>query len=62
MFGKVADVGAYAKGLAAVSVDVEMLVCPPFTLLGHFVQALQGSAVALGGAGLSCQCAGRAYR
>ena len=49
MFGKVADIEAYAKALAAVSVDVEMLVCPPFTLLGHFVQALQGSAVALGG-------------
>lgn len=49
MYGKVADIETYATALKAASVNVEMLVCPPFTLLGRFAQALQGSAVALGG-------------
>lgn len=49
MFGKVADLNAYAGALRAEVVNADLLVCPPFTLLGHFAQALQKSAVALGG-------------
>lgn len=49
MFGKVAAINAYTEALKASSFEVDLLVCPPYTLLGHFAQALQGSAVALGG-------------
>lgn len=49
MFGEVADVEAYAAAVSAALVDVELLVCPPHTLLGHFHHALRGKAVALGG-------------
>lgn len=49
MFGKVADIEAYAEALKAATVEADLLVCPPYTLLGHFARALQGSAVALGG-------------
>lgn len=49
MFGRLAEIDAYAGALKAASVDVDLLVCPPYTMLGHFAQALRGSAVALGG-------------
>ena len=49
MFGKVADIAAYAGALKAAQLEVDLLVCPPYTLLGHFAHALQGSKVALGG-------------
>lgn len=49
MFGRVAGINAYAEALNASSLNVDLLVCPPYTLLGHFAQALQGGAVALGG-------------
>lgn len=49
MFGKVADIAAYTEALEAARLEVDLLVCPPFTLLGGFSKALQGSRVALGG-------------
>ena len=49
MFGTCGEINAYAETLKAASVEVELLVCPPFTLLSRFAQALQGSSVALGG-------------
>lgn len=48
MFGKLAEIDAYAEALKAASVDADLLVCPPYTMLGHFARALQGSKVALG--------------
>lgn len=49
MFGRVADIGVYAEALKTASVNVDLLVCPPYTLLSHFAHALHGSEVALGG-------------
>lgn len=49
MFGKVADIAAYAQALKGAQVGVDLLVCPPYTLLSHFSHALQGSSVAVGG-------------
>ncbi len=49
MFGKLADVAAYAAAMKAAPAHVDLLVCPPFTLLDRFSTALQGGAVALGG-------------
>lgn len=49
MFGKVADIAAYTEALEAARLEVDLLVCPPFTLLSDFSKALQGSRVALGG-------------
>ncbi|MGE4482293.1 triose-phosphate isomerase [Acidocella sp.] len=49
MFGKLADVPAYASAVLAAPTHVDLLVCPPFTLLDRFAAALKGSQVALGG-------------
>lgn len=48
MFGKVAEVGAYAAALREATLEVDLLVCPPFTLLPAFAAALAGGSVALG--------------
>lgn len=49
MFGKLAEISAYAGALQAAPAHVDLLVCPPFTLLERFATALQGSRVAVGG-------------
>ncbi len=49
MFGKRADVAAFAEALNTAPAGVDLLVCPPFTLLDRFASALKGSPVALGG-------------
>ncbi len=49
MFGKMADIAAYAEAVKAAPADVDLLICPPSTLLDRFSAALKGSAVALGG-------------
>ncbi len=49
MFGKLADVAAYAGAVMAAPAQVDLLICPPFTLLDRFAAALNGSHVALGG-------------
>ncbi|HTQ72501.1 MAG TPA: triose-phosphate isomerase [Acidocella sp.] len=49
MFGKLADVAAYAGAVQAAPACVDLLICPPFTLLDRFAAALKDSAVALGG-------------
>lgn len=54
MNGLVADGTALAQGVAARSKDAptlacDILVCPPFPLLGAVVSAVAGSAVAVGG-------------
>ena len=48
MFGKVAEVGAYAAALQDAALEVDLLVCPPFTLLPAFAAVLAGGKVALG--------------
>lgn len=48
MFGKQAEIHAYAAALKAAAVEAELLVCPPFTLLPGFAASLAGSTVALG--------------
>jgi triosephosphate isomerase len=49
MFGQLSGVDAYAEAIRTAPNHVEMLICPPFTLLDRFAAALKGSAVALGG-------------
>ena len=49
MHGKLADVAGYAAAIRQAPPHVDLLVCPPFTLLDRFNSALKGSAVALGG-------------
>lgn len=49
MHGRLAEVADFAEALRAAPQTAELLVCPPFTLLDRFAQALGGSAVALGG-------------
>ncbi|WP_026439638.1 triose-phosphate isomerase [Acidocella facilis] len=50
MFGKRADIEAFTAALRAdAPAHVDMLVCPPFTLLDRFASTLAGSKIALGG-------------
>ena len=49
MHGKLAEIGAYAEALRQAPGHVDLLICPPFTLLDRFTAALAGSTVALGG-------------
>lgn len=48
MFGQLSGVTAYAEAIRTAPAHVDVLICPPFTLLDRFSAALQGSAVALG--------------
>ena len=48
MHGKLAEVAAYAAAIRQAPAHVDLLVCPPFTLLDRFGSALKGSAIALG--------------
>jgi triosephosphate isomerase (TIM) len=48
MYGKLAGVAAYAEAIKAAPAHIDLLICPPFTLLDRFSAALQGSAIALG--------------
>ncbi len=48
MFGKLADIRAYATDILTASGHAELLICPPFPLLEPFAQALAGTPVALG--------------
>jgi triosephosphate isomerase len=48
MFGKLADITAYVAELSANTAPVDLLICPPFTLLDRFATALQGTNAALG--------------
>ena len=49
MFGRLADVAGFAEAVKASPGGVDLLICPPFTLLDRFAGALAGSGVALGG-------------
>ena len=48
MHGKLADVAGYAAAIRQAPAHVDLLICPPFTLLDRFGSALKGSPVALG--------------
>ena len=48
MFGRLADVAGFAEAVKASPGGVDLLICPPFTLLDRFAGALAGSGVALG--------------
>ncbi len=48
MHGRLADVAAYAAAVRTAPSHVDLLICPPFTLLAGFAAALAGSAAALG--------------
>jgi triosephosphate isomerase len=48
MHGRLAEVADFATALRAAPGKAELLVCPPFTLLDRFAQALAGGPVALG--------------
>ncbi len=48
MHGRLAEVAAYAEAIRKAPVHVDILICPPFTLLDRFAAALSSSAVALG--------------
>ena len=48
MYGQLAGVTAYAEAIRAAPTHVDLLICPPFTLLDRFATALNGSAIALG--------------
>ena len=48
MFGSLSGVAAYAEAIRTAPAHVDVLICPPFTLLDRFRAALQGSPVALG--------------
>ena len=50
MFGKRADIELFTASLRAdAPAHVDMLVCPPFTLLDRFAGSLADSKIALGG-------------
>src|ERR1700757_4116006 len=48
MYGQLAGVTAYAEAIRAAPAHVDLLICPPVTLLDRFATALNGSAIALG--------------
>jgi triosephosphate isomerase len=48
MNGRLADVAGFAARLKAAPGNADLLVCPPFPLLGAFSSALAGGTVALG--------------
>ncbi len=48
MYGQLAGIAAYAEAIRNAPDHVDMLICPPFTLLDRFAAALKGSPVALG--------------
>ena len=48
MFGQLSGVAAYAEAIRNQPAHVDLLICPPFTLLDRFATALKGSPVALG--------------
>jgi triosephosphate isomerase (TIM) len=48
MYGRLAGVAAYAEAIKAAPAHIDLLICPPFTLLDRFSAALQGSTIALG--------------
>jgi len=48
MHGRLDGVAAYAEALRQAPGHVDLLICPPFTLLDRFATALAGTAVALG--------------
>ncbi|WP_298223416.1 triose-phosphate isomerase [Acidocella sp.] len=49
MFGRLADIAGFARATRNAPAGVDLLICPPFTLLERFAAALAGGAVALGG-------------
>ncbi|WP_298264471.1 triose-phosphate isomerase [Acidocella sp.] len=49
MFGRLAEIPAYAEAIRSAPAHVDLLICPPFTLLDRFATALKGSPIALGG-------------
>ena len=48
MYGQLSGIAAYAEAIRNAPDHVDMLICPPFTLLDRFATALKGSPVALG--------------
>lgn len=48
MYGQLAGVAGYAQAIRTAPAHVDLLICPPFTLLDRFAAALAGSTVALG--------------
>jgi triosephosphate isomerase len=48
MHGRLAEICAYAAAIRNAPTHVDVLICPPFTLLDRFSAALGGSAIALG--------------
>lgn len=48
MHGRLADVAAYAETIRKAPTHVDILICPPFTLLERFSVVLAGSGVSLG--------------
>jgi triosephosphate isomerase len=48
MYGQLGGVTAYAEAIRTAPDHVDLLICPPFTLLDRFSTALKGSAIALG--------------
>ncbi|GAN80231.1 triose-phosphate isomerase [Acidocella aminolytica] len=48
MFGRLTDVTPFAEAMRAAPAHVDLLVCPPFTLLERFATALEGGQMALG--------------
>ncbi|HQT45652.1 MAG: triose-phosphate isomerase [Acidocella sp. 20-63-7] len=58
MHGKLNEVDAYAAALQAAPARVEVLICPPFTLLARFAAALTGSSASLGAQDCHAQASG----
>ncbi len=48
MFGQLSGVAPYAAAIRHQPEHVDLLICPPFTLLDRFAAALAGSKIALG--------------
>jgi triosephosphate isomerase len=49
MYGRLSGVSAYAEAIRTAPAHLDMLICPPFTLLDRFAAALRGTKIALGG-------------
>src|SRR5262249_61857221 len=56
------ELGKIIAGAAELSGRVDLMVCPPATLLAAFVEAARGSSVAIGGQDCHAEAAGAVTR
>ncbi|MGC9269534.1 triose-phosphate isomerase [Acidiphilium sp.] len=58
MNGTLAALPAFVAGLGRTGTDVDLLICPPFPLIGPMIAALRGTAIAVGAQDCAVETAG----